>query len=74
MPRPRSACCARAGCCWSTTRCGAAAWPTRADRSAGTEAIRRVNAMLRDDKRVDFSLIPIGDGVALARKRAPGEG
>lgn len=44
------------------------------DRSAGTEAIRRVNAMLRDDKRVDFSLIPIGDGVALARKREPGEG
>ncbi|OWJ68778.1 O-methyltransferase [Inquilinus limosus] len=45
-----------------------------ADRSAGTEAIRRVNAMLRDDPRVDFSLIPIGDGVALARKREPGEG
>uniref|UniRef100_UPI0031E2AE78 O-methyltransferase n=1 Tax=Inquilinus sp. TaxID=1932117 RepID=UPI0031E2AE78 len=32
-----------------------------ADRTAGTEAIRRVNAMLRDDQRVDFSLIPIGD-------------
>jgi len=45
-----------------------------ADRTAGTEAIRRVNAMLRDDPRVDFSLIPIGDGVALARKREPGEG
>lgn len=45
-----------------------------ADRTAGTEAIRRVNAMLRDDLRVDFSLIPIGDGVALARKREPGEG
>lgn len=44
-----------------------------ADRTPGTEAIRRVNAMLRDDKRVDFSLIPIGDGVALARKRGPGE-
>jgi len=45
-----------------------------ADRTAGTEAIRRVNAMLRDDQRVDFSLIPIGDGLALARKRGPGEG
>jgi hypothetical protein len=30
--------------------------------------------MLRDDDRVDFSLIPIGDGVALARKREPAEG
>lgn len=45
-----------------------------ADRTAGTEAIRRVNAMLRDDTRIDFSVIPIGDGVALARKREPGEG
>ncbi|WP_225768556.1 O-methyltransferase [Inquilinus sp. Marseille-Q2685] len=45
-----------------------------ADRTPGTEAIRRVNAMLRDDPRVDFSLIPIGDGVALARKREPAEG
>ncbi len=45
-----------------------------ADRTPGTEAIRRVNAMLRDDSRVDFSLIPIGDGVALARKQGAGEG
>jgi predicted O-methyltransferase YrrM len=51
---------------------GRVADPT--DRTAGTEAIRRVNAMLRDDPRVDFSLIPIGDGMALARKREPGEG
>ncbi|MGK9234902.1 class I SAM-dependent methyltransferase [Inquilinus limosus] len=45
-----------------------------ADRTPGTEAIRRVNAMLRDDPRVDFSLVPIGDGVAMARKREPDEG
>ena len=44
-----------------------------ADRSASTEAIRRTNAMLRDDKRIDVSLLPVGDGLYLARKRAAGE-
>ena len=32
-------------------------------------AIRAFNAQLRDDPRVDLSLLPIGDGLTLARKR-----
>ena len=34
-----------------------------------TEAIRAFNAARRDDERVDISLVPIGDGLTLARKR-----
>lgn len=34
-----------------------------------TRAIRAFNEMLRDDHRVDLSLIPIGDGVTLARRK-----
>lgn len=34
-----------------------------------TEAIRRLNEKLRDDARVSLTLVPIGDGVTLARKR-----
>lgn len=33
-----------------------------------TEAIRAFNAALRDDPRVALSLVPIGDGLTLARK------
>lgn len=33
------------------------------------EAIRRLNARIRDDERVSMSLVPIGDGLMLARKR-----
>ena len=36
---------------------------------ADTEAIRRFNAELRDDERVSLSLVPVGDGLTLARKR-----
>jgi O-methyltransferase len=32
-----------------------------------TRAIREFNRMLRDDPRVDLSLVPIGDGLTLAR-------
>ena len=32
-----------------------------------TVAIRALNAKLRGDQRVDFALIPVGDGIALAR-------
>jgi O-methyltransferase len=35
-----------------------------------TLAIREFNRMLRDDPRVDISLVPVGDGLTLARKRA----
>jgi predicted O-methyltransferase YrrM len=34
-----------------------------------TAAIRELNAMLHQDRRIDLSLIPIGDGLTLARKR-----
>jgi predicted O-methyltransferase YrrM len=34
-----------------------------------TEALRSLNLKLRDDQRVDLSLVPIGDGLTLARKR-----
>lgn len=34
-----------------------------------TEAIRALNAKLADDLRVTLSLVPIGDGLTLARKR-----
>lgn len=40
-----------------------------AANDADTVALRALNAKLRDDERVDFSLVPIGDGLALARKR-----
>jgi caffeoyl-CoA O-methyltransferase len=36
---------------------------------ASTLAIRAFNAHARDDDRVDLSLVPIGDGVTLARVR-----
>jgi len=34
-----------------------------------TEAIRAFNAQLHVDERVDISLLPLGDGLTLARKR-----
>lgn len=39
------------------------------DTSEDTKAIRRFNEFLHDDDRIDLSLIPIGDGLTLARKR-----
>ena len=44
---------------------GAVADP--ADTSESTVAIRALNTKLRSDPRVDFCLIPVGDGIALAR-------
>ncbi len=39
------------------------------DQSAQTNAIRQLNEQLARDERVSVSLVPIGDGVTLARKR-----
>jgi len=36
---------------------------------ADTDALRALNAKIRDDARVDCSLLTVGDGVMLARKR-----
>ncbi|HEY5020404.1 MAG TPA: class I SAM-dependent methyltransferase [Steroidobacteraceae bacterium] len=41
----------------------------RRDRTADTRAIRAFNKKLRNDRRVEISLVPIGDGVTLALKR-----
>jgi predicted O-methyltransferase YrrM len=42
---------------------------TLAELDDTTIAIRNLNAALRDDDRVDLSLLSIGDGLTLARKR-----
>ena len=46
---------------------GAVIDPARTDED--TEAIRAFNASLTHDPRVSLSLVPIGDGLTLARKR-----
>jgi len=38
-------------------------------RDAETEAIRRLNRLLHHDQRVSLSMVPIGDGLTLARRR-----
>jgi caffeoyl-CoA O-methyltransferase len=45
---------------------GAVADPDNRERS--TEAIRRLNRKLVADRRVSISMVPIGDGLTLARK------
>ncbi|GGZ29142.1 hypothetical protein GCM10010300_85100 [Streptomyces olivaceoviridis] len=39
-------------------------------QDADTVAIREFNTFLRDDERVDVSLLPMADGITLARKRS----
>ena len=46
---------------------GALADPGKTD--ADTEALRAINLHLKDDARIDLSLVPIGDGVSVVRKR-----
>lgn len=43
------------------------------DTTASTRAVRAFNEKVYADDRVDLSLVPIGDGVTLARKRDIGE-
>jgi O-methyltransferase len=40
-------------------------------RDADTEAIRGLNAKLRDDDRVDLAMLVMADGITLARKKTP---
>lgn len=40
-----------------------------ADTSESTEAVRRFNRHVHADERVDISLVPIGDGLTLLRRR-----
>jgi caffeoyl-CoA O-methyltransferase len=47
---------------------GDVANPKKTDED--TEAIRRINKKVHADERVDVSLVPIGDGLTLARKRS----
>lgn len=39
------------------------------DQSESTQAIRALNDKVADDERVDISLVPVGDGLTMARKR-----
>lgn len=41
----------------------------RGDRTADTRAIRAFNRKLHRDRRVEISMVPIGDGLTLALKR-----
>ncbi len=45
---------------------GSVADPT--DQKASTRALRAVNRLVIQDRRVDASLVPVGDGLLLARK------
>lgn len=46
---------------------GAVADPEKTD--ADTLALRELNAFVQADERVDLAMVPIGDGLTLARKR-----
>jgi len=40
----------------------------KAKKDADTEALRRLNAKIQADERIQLSMVPIGDGLTLARK------
>ena len=47
---------------------GSVARPSRKD-DADTRALQALNTKLHGDERIDLSLLPLGDGLTLARKR-----
>jgi predicted O-methyltransferase YrrM len=51
---------------------GAVADPASTDRQ--TQALRALNAKLGADPRISLALVPIGDGLMLARRRPEGSG
>ena len=46
---------------------GRVADPDRSDED--TDALRALNRKLHDDQRIDLALLPVGDGMTVARKR-----
>lgn len=48
---------------------GRVAEPVDVQKDPDTAALQALNLKLRDDSRIDVSLLPIGDGMTLARKR-----
>ncbi len=48
---------------------GRVAGEVNATEDPDTAALQALNIKLRDDSRVDISLLPVGDGLTLARKR-----
>ena len=38
-------------------------------KDADTRALQRFNARLHADERIDLAMLPLGDGLTLARKR-----
>ncbi len=43
--------------------------PAKLKANAGTREIDAMNRQLKDDDRIDWCLLPLGDGVAMGRKR-----
>ncbi len=50
-------------------RDGDVARPKRVAKDEGTGALNAMNRALRSDDRVDWCLLPVGDGLAMGRKR-----
>lgn len=48
---------------------GRVAKPADPDRDPDTAALQRLNVKLHADNRVDLAMVPVGDGLTLARKK-----